>query len=77
MLALEHYVAHELTFLAPNGALNVLIFFTALTPRCAAEWPCAMRRVPLYFFRDLLFALAKKVELAGEGHSAAWDECVY
>ncbi len=23
MLALERYVAHELTFLAPNGALNV------------------------------------------------------
>ena len=62
MLDLEHYVANELSCIASNGALSV-----------HAPYSEVHRRLAMCDASDLLFGLAKKVEMAGEGHSADWD----
>ena len=73
VLDLEHYVANELSFIAPNGALSVHAPYSEVRRRLAlcdaAGASCC--------YRDLIFGLAKKVELAGEGHSSDWDRCLY
>ena len=73
VLALENYVANELSFLTPIGALYVHGPFSEVR-RLLAKCDAASA---LFCSRDLLFNLAKCVEIAGEGHSGEWDTVVY
>ena len=73
VLDLEHYVANELSFIASNGALSVHAPYSEVRRRLAL---CDASGAS-YCYRDLIFGLAKKVETAGEGHNADWDNCLY
>ena len=73
VLDLEDYVANELSFIAPNGALSVHAPYSKVRRRLALFDASGAS----YCYRDLLFGLAKKVETAGEGHNADWDNCLY
>ena len=73
VLDLEYCVANELIFIAPNGALSVHAPYSKVRRRLAL---CDASGAS-YCYRDLIFGLAKKVELVGEGHSADWDSCLY
>ena len=70
---MEHYVTNELSFLASNGALSVHGPYSEVRRRLALCNACGA----MFCYRDVLFALARAVEISGEGHSGEWDEVMY